>query len=131
VDAELNELFRHLTDAFTTRMSIPVQLRIEGTHPLPAEVKVALYRIAQEALNNVAKHAHASQVELLIQCDEEGVQLSVWDDGSGFDPSQVSPESLGLGIMWERAEGIGADLSINSHPGGGTEISVVWKENTI
>jgi signal transduction histidine kinase len=127
VEADLSELFRHLADAFTSRARVPVEFSIAGDYDLPADVKVALYRIAQEALNNIAKHAHATQAEMRIHCEAGQVSLHVRDDGRGFDPGSTSPESLGMGIMEERADNIGAALSIESEPGGGTTITVVWK----
>jgi len=57
------------------------------------------------------------------------VELRVHDDGRGFDPESIAPESLGLGIMRERAEAIGASLRLESRPGEGTEVVVVWEED--
>ena len=99
---------------------------------MPTEVKVALYRIAQEALNNVVKHSRASRVEISLHnvChdDEDKIELSVVDDGCGFDPSCVPPDHMGLGIMHERAKAIGAVLNIESEIGAGTRVLVVWRE---
>jgi signal transduction histidine kinase len=111
---------------------------------LPADVHVALYRIAQEALNNVVKHAQASHVAVSLHClplsippatdqmdcEDEGwrVGLSIRDDGLGFDPGSVSPEHLGIGIMRERAASIGARLEIESGPGRGTQVTVTWAD---
>jgi signal transduction histidine kinase/putative methionine-R-sulfoxide reductase with GAF domain/predicted hydrocarbon binding protein len=128
VEAELSELFRHLMDAFTGRARLPIDLSIEGDADLPADVKVALYRIAQEALNNVVKHAEASRVTVRIRCLPEQVELHISDDGCGFDAAILSPEHLGVGIMMERAENIGAVIHINSAVGQGTQISVIWKD---
>jgi PAS domain S-box-containing protein len=127
VEAELSELFRHLTDAFTGRARLPIDYSIEGGTELPPDVKVALYRIAQEALNNVAKHAQASRATLRIKCLPGQIELDITDDGIGFDASTSSPENLGLGIMVERAENIGAKLRISSQIDHGTQISVVWR----
>jgi signal transduction histidine kinase len=85
-----------------------------------------LYRITQEALNNVAKHAKASQAVVDLCCQPEQVELHIKDDGRGFEPEGVSPEHLGLGIMRERAETIGAAFKLQSRPGQGTHIEVVW-----
>jgi len=124
-DAELSELLYQLAESITGRARVPVDVCIEGDCALPVEVKVALYRIAQESLNNVAKHSGASQATVRIRCGDE-VELTVTDDGFGFDVDSVPAESLGLGIMRERAKGIGADLSIESAAGEGTEVSVRW-----
>ena len=100
---------------------------MEGNRKLPADVQVSLYRIAQEALNNVVKHAKATQAVVCLRLDEE-VRLSIEDNGCGFDPALVPPDHLGLRIMRERAALAGAELSIYSEPGEGTQISVTWKE---
>ena len=93
---------------------------------LPADVQVGLYRIAQEALNNVVKHAKATQAVVTLR-QGETVRLTVADNGAGFDPGAVTADHLGLKIMRERAEAIGAKLSIYSEPGDGTQVSVVWE----
>jgi signal transduction histidine kinase len=103
-------------------------------------VHIALYRIAQEALNNAIKHARAAQVTVHLRCtpfssvetegrQREQVELVVSDDGRGFTLDEVPPDHLGLGIMSERAEAIGATLEIKSGPGygPGTQIKVTWK----
>lgn len=127
VEAELNELFKHLSDAFVGRTRIPMKVSFEGQIELPAEVKIALYRIVQEALNNISKHAEAREVNLDVRCRPGEIRLSISDNGRGFDRAKVSSEHLGLGIMKERAESIGATLSISSKINKGTKILVVWK----
>ncbi len=126
IEAELGELFRHLTDAFTSRARVQVEYAIEGDIDLPPDVKIALYRIAQEALNNIAKHAEATQAELTIHCQPEGLSMTISDNGRGFNPSKVSPEHLGMGIMKERADSIAADLNVISRSGEGTQVLVNW-----
>jgi signal transduction histidine kinase len=101
-------------------------MEVEGSCALPPEVKVVLYRIAQEALNNMAKHARASQASVSLRCRPEGVALCVCDDGCGFDPDCIPPNHLGLGIMHERARAVGARLSVESQPGQGTQVRVAW-----
>jgi signal transduction histidine kinase len=127
-EAELSDLLQQLADSITGRARVPVRLRIEGETELSPEVKVALYRIAQEALNNVAKHAGASQAMVNLSCENGALKLQVSDDGQGFDPASIPPERLGIGIMHERAAKIGAELSIESHAGHGTCLTVVWRE---
>jgi len=122
------DLLRQLTEALVGRARLPIQLNIEGQRNLDPDVQVALYRIAQEALNNVAKYARASQVWVDVQLGPGGVQLSVRDNGIGYDPSTLRPDSLGLSIMRERAEGIGAELVITSQPGQGTQVEVTWND---
>jgi signal transduction histidine kinase len=131
IQAETSELFRHLADAFTGRARIPVNFQIEGDAPLPADVKVGLYRIAQEALNNIARHAEATQVDLLIRCTHQEIRLRITDNGRGFDPDSVSAEHLGLGIMKERAEHIGAVLVLKSQAAKGTSIQVIWQSQDL
>jgi signal transduction histidine kinase len=126
LQAETGELFKYLVNAFTGRTRVPVRLVFEGSPALPGEVKIGLYRIAQEALNNIAKHAEASQVSLTLLCQSERVTLEIRDDGIGFEPGEIPAEHLGLRIMKERAAAIGADLSIDSSPGQGTTVYVRW-----
>jgi GAF domain-containing protein len=139
IDAELGDLLRQLAESITGRARVPVTVAVEGQRPLPPDVKVALYRIAHEALNNVAKHAGASQATVSLCCtppfppeiggeQRGGVELRVSDDGRGFDSESIPPESLGLGIMRERAEAIGAMLTVESEIGHGTEVVVVWMD---
>lgn len=124
VEAALEDLLRQLTEAITGRARIPVALKIEGRGKLATEVKIALYRIAQEALNNIAKHSAASAAEVLLKYEEGcgGVRLKISDDGKGFEPRKVTSEHLGVGIMRERAEAIGAELRVESRLGSGTDI---------
>jgi signal transduction histidine kinase len=105
---------------------VAVDLKVEGHCAPPPEVKVALYRIAQETLNNMAKHAQANQAWVNLCCQPEGVVLQIRDDGCGFDPDCIPPNHLGLGIMQERAKAVGATLSIESQPGHGAQIRVTW-----
>jgi signal transduction histidine kinase len=91
---------------------------------LPFEVKEALYRIAQEALNNVVKHAQASQVMLQLQDRKGEIVLQVRDDGVGFDPDDAYLGHLGLHSMRERAAQLGSTLEIKSAPGQGTVVTV-------
>ena len=126
-EARLDKILRHLTEAMTSRTRVPVELTVDGDCPLPPEVQIALYRIAQEALNNIAKHARASQAVVELRCQRDRVELGISDDGRGFDPSSISPEHLGLGIMRERARAIGAELEIKSELGSGTRVAVTWQ----
>jgi ligand-binding sensor domain-containing protein/signal transduction histidine kinase len=129
-EAELGELMRQLAESTTGRARIAVQLDVEGDCELGSEVKVALYRVAQEALNNVAKHSEASQIDMQLLCGEDVVVLRVEDDGIGFNPDTVSPEHLGQAIMRERAESVGAEMSIESTPGEGTRVILTWRRDS-
>lgn len=125
----LGDLLRQLAEAVTGRARLPVALTVESQCPLPPDAQVALYRIAQEALNNIAKHSRATQVAIVLHCQPDRVELCISDNGRGFNHTDISPEHLGLGIMRERAESIGAALTIESEIGRGTEITVVWKDD--
>ncbi len=129
VEAEIGELLRQLADAATSTAGMPVELSVEGDCRLPPDVQIAIYRVAQEALNNVARHAHAARAQLELVCRGAEISLSIADDGSGFDRQAVGSESLGLGIMRERAEAIGAVLDIQSRPNEGTRVTLVWSES--
>jgi PAS domain S-box-containing protein len=128
IESDFSDLLRQLTDAFTGRSGVPVQLEIAGDCDLPSEVKVAFYRIAQESLNNVVKHAHASHCSVEMHCTDDDFTMVIMDDGVGFDINKIPPESLGVGIMQERAGKIGAKLDIQSQIETGTEIRMSWKD---
>lgn len=139
VETQLKDLLHQLGEAASGREGIPVTVLIEGEGELPPDVHIALYRIAQEALNNVVKHARANAVtmRLCYTCTEsdrpvfapsQSVLLSICDDGRGFDLNRLPPDRLGMGIMHERAQSIGATLTIDSHLGEGTQVNVLWEE---
>jgi signal transduction histidine kinase len=123
-EASLSRLLHQQADVLTGRTQTPVEVTIQGQADPPAEVKVALYRIAQEALNNVTKHAGATQVTVALQNLPDRVLLTIQDDGRGFDPDSVAPERMGVRIMHERAKSIGAELVVESAPGQGTRVQV-------
>lgn len=132
VEAPLEELLKQLSEAITGRARVPVTLVIKGKAKLPTEIKIAFYRIAQEALNNIAKHSGAKKatVELKANEDEQlGIivaGLSITDDGRGFEPEKVTSEHFGLGIMRERAEATGAKLRVETKASEGTTIALEW-----
>jgi PAS domain S-box-containing protein len=125
----LSDLIRQLCEAFIGRSRLPIKLSIEGDCKLPPEVQVACYRIAQESLNNVFKYARATQVDVNLFLSSSCVRFEVCDNGIGFDTSTIKPASLGMRIMRERAEAIGANFRISSTPGAGTCVEVIWNEN--
>ena len=126
IEVELDDLLRLLTEAITGRARVPITLEIEGNSDIPPDVKIAIYHIAQEALNNVAKHARAHHAAVVLRRHAETIDLKISDDGSGFIFDTVRPENLGLNIMRERAETIGATLQIHSQPGQGTTVTLRW-----
>ncbi len=98
----------------------------QGGGRLPAALETALFRIVQEALNNVARHAHARQVEVELAWDERVVTLRVVDDGRGFDPQAVHVGThVGLWSMRERVRELGGRFEVESAPGAGTKVGVV------
>lgn len=129
VQTSIEDLLRQLTEALIARGRVPIALNIEGEFDLPPDVKIALYRIAQEALNNVIKHARASRAAVSLYGNSQSLLLTILDDGRGFDPDAVTGEHLGLDIMQERTEAIRATLAIRSEPGAGTEVSVQWTQD--
>ena len=128
VDRPLGELLIQLAEAMSSRTNLPITTSMMGNCQLPLQAQVALYRIAQEALNNISKHARATRAWVNLRCSSELVTLRITDNGHGFDPSATGPHRLGLSIMRERVEDIGASLTIKSQPGQGTEILVEWQE---
>ena len=91
---------------------------------LPLEIKQALYRIAQEALQNTVKHAQAQCVEVRLEAQDGEMRLAIEDDGVGFESGGTFPGHLGLRSMRERATGVGGSFEIVSAPGDGTRILV-------
>ncbi|MGH2346491.1 MAG: sensor histidine kinase [Chloroflexota bacterium] len=107
---------------------IPIAVAIEGARTLPPDVQVALYRIAQEALNNSVKYAEAGSITITGRLEERCVSIEVRDDGVGFDANAVPAGHFGLGIMRERAAAVGAAVTVESAPGRGTTVTTVWRD---
>lgn len=125
-DSDLGDLLRLLGNALEGRINLPVVVTVSREFTLPAEVQVAFYRVCQEALNNIAKHAKARHIEINLKQDGAVVELSLRDDGQGFDTNQTFSGHYGLGMMRERAVAAGGLLSITSQPGHGTELTIRW-----
>lgn len=126
-DRNLGDLLRQLPDRMFRRSSVQITTTVVGNTPLPKHVQVALYYIAQEALNNVDKHARATRASIQLEFQLNGaVMLRISDNGCGIDPGRRHANWLGLGIMQERASEIDAALNIESQPGQGTQITVEW-----
>jgi PAS domain S-box-containing protein len=126
-DYGLLAALRTYAEPYSARLGIPVNVLGTDINPrLSLTAETTLFRIAQEALNNIAKHAQAKRVEITVQATASHVILLVSDDGKGFDPGRPDPQrsSWGLKTMRERAQAIGADLQIESAPGNGTRILV-------
>jgi two-component system nitrate/nitrite sensor histidine kinase NarX len=128
-DSDLGDLLRQLGNALEGRTNLPVAVSVPGEITLPAETQVAFYRICQEALNNIAKHAKAGRVEINLKQEDAMIELHIRDDGLGFNTKETSSGGhYGLGMMRERAEAVGARLSITSQPDHGTELVIRWTE---
>lgn len=95
---------------------------VNAGHPLPPRVEVALYRICQEALSNVVRHATAGDVAVRLVCSPDHARLAVEDDGRGFDAANVPEGRYGLVGMNERAKMLGGVLELRSNPGRGTRV---------
>jgi two-component system nitrate/nitrite sensor histidine kinase NarX len=131
----LAETLRQLSAAMSTRAGVPVVVDVEGAAarpepPLPAAVKIACYRVAQEALTNAAKYAHAHAVRVRLRTTvtngKRRLGLEIADDGRGFDPRAIPAGHFGLAIMRERAQSVGAKVQVRSHIGQGTVVSMTW-----
>lgn len=113
-------------DQFARRTNVQVNVRDrrEGAPRLSIQAEVGLFRIAQEALNNVTKHANATKAEIEIDEDGQWVQMTISDNGIGFDPQALSPGTShwGIAIMRERARALDAAFEIQSAPNAGTKI---------
>jgi PAS domain S-box-containing protein len=127
VEADFDDLLHQLAEALQGRTHLEVALETDDTPALPEDVKTAFFYITQEALNNVVKHANATHVAVHFCNNRDQLELNILDDGRGFDPDQVESTSMGLGIMHERAEAIGARLDVTSQVNHGTNVVVTWK----
>lgn len=114
-----------LVNALGARHQLEVTLEAEDEPDVSLEVKESLYRIAQEAMNNIAKHARAQHVNLQLKAESAELRLEISDDGAGFDTSQNFPGHLGLHTMRERAEKVGGTFAIESAPNAGARIQVM------
>jgi len=129
LEKDLAELLRQLAEATMGRTQSQVEISVYGERSLPDEVRIALYRIVQEALNNVVKHASASRAVVELDLGSEHVELCVWDDGRGFDPQAALGQGFGVQNMVDRAAGIGAEFHLQSQPGQGTRVEVIWPQS--
>jgi nitrate/nitrite-specific signal transduction histidine kinase len=112
-------------ESVESRAGLDTVFRVEGDSKLAHDVEEGLYRIAQEALNNTLKHAHASSVSIVLHHNDRVVSMCIEDDGVGFDPTEARVQSgFGLKGMEERVARLGGKLVINSSPGKGTRIEV-------
>ena len=125
-DVPLEQLLGYAVEAAESRCSARIDLEVQGEGALPPGAHVALYRICQEALNNVARHSGATQVSVRLDLAADEAHLRVRDDGFGFTFESIDPSHLGLRSMRERAEEAGAALAVETAPGAGTTVTVDW-----
>jgi signal transduction histidine kinase len=129
-EAGLPAMLGDFTSQYSLLTGLPVELEIApGVNDvtLPADVELQLLRIVQEALANVRKHAEATHAEVSLRADNGFLELTITDDGQGFDPNNLTQNErahFGLSTLRERAEAIGALLTLDSCPGSGTCVFV-------
>ena len=124
-DVGLTAALERLTGAVTERGHLPVALAVTGLGDgrLPREIETVVYRVIQEALTNVVRHAHASEVSVTVAAGSGSVRVLVEDDGAGFDAGHLPDGGhLGLEGMQERVELVGGTLRLDSAPGRGTTV---------
>jgi signal transduction histidine kinase len=126
-ETDLRTLLWQLSESAKGRAHVNVIFESEGNCHLPSIVHGAFFRIAQEALNNVVKHAQARHLHFQLKCEDVGAELRICDDGNGFDISAVTSEHLGIKIMQERATGARILLTIESNLTEGTRVRLVWR----
>jgi signal transduction histidine kinase len=126
VETTLGNLLEQLAQALMSRKKLNIVVKTDGDGRLPPDIQIGFYRIAQESLNNIAKHSRASNVLITLQNWNDKVKLTIEDDGRGFDLQKITPESLGIKIMRERAEAIGVSLEIKAIPGQGVKVQIGW-----
>jgi len=126
-EASLPTLLEQLSAAAGGSSRVDIHLEVSPGEQLPQGVSVALFRIAQESLQNVSRHSGASEAWVMLDMSGPVVRLSVRDDGRGFDETAVTPDHLGLAMMRERAADAGVDVLVESRPGSGTSVSAEWR----
>ncbi len=121
-EANLDDLLAHLIEGLESRRNIEVSADLESVPDCPANIKEGFYRIAQEAFNNIGRHANASSVKARLIRRPGTLRLEIADNGCGFESAR--PGGLGMTIMKERAADIGAYLTIDSRENDGTTLCV-------
>ncbi|MBP8163870.1 MAG: PAS domain S-box protein [Anaerolineales bacterium] len=124
--AELPGLLEQLVDAARSRIEAEIELEIRGSGKPPVEVKIAFYRIAQESINNIIKHANSTNIQIRLANSPDLLQMTIEDNGVGIQETESPGPHLGLNIMRERANETGTKLEITSVPGQGTRVTCIW-----
>ncbi len=125
-DHKFGTLLRELGGSVASANSFNVELEIDHDQHLPSPVQITFYRIAQESLNNITKHAQAQTVKLYFDALPNQCMMSISDDGKGFDLKDVPVGHMGLQIMRDRVQKIGGHLEISTAPNRGTTLTVIW-----
>ncbi|NMC47556.1 MAG: hypothetical protein GYA52_12090 [Chloroflexi bacterium] len=139
IETNMLDLLDQLANVLRGRAGCQVELFAEAVCEMPDTVHVGIYRIAQEAITNIMKHANATHVRIQLSCnktknkegshDRRRVELQIEDNGRGFNPELLSGGRFGLSNMRQRATAIGADLIIHTDEGSGTIVQVIWQES--
>ncbi|HAF62626.1 MAG TPA: hypothetical protein DCK95_09920 [Anaerolineaceae bacterium] len=138
IETDMEELLNQLANVLRGRAGCEVELDIQGHCSLPEEVHIGVYRIAQEAITNIMKHASATQVRIQLICEVKKankkeksthlLHLVIEDNGSGFSPELLTGSRFGLANMQQRAHAINAQLDVETRIEQGTTIHVIWQE---
>jgi signal transduction histidine kinase len=120
----LTGALRSRLNAVEARAGLVTSFEGEAAPRLPAEIEQELFRIAQEGLNNVLKHAHATRVSVRLDVSDGRIALEIADNGLGFEPSLGGGGGFGLASLQQRAERLGGTLRLDSAPGSGTRVCV-------
>lgn len=123
-DFGLEAGLRWLCDGFAARTGIEVDFQSDYSGRLPDETETHLFRIAQEALTNIARHAHARHVRVILKSNGDFIDLSVRDDGDGLPETPANGRGMGMIGMRARARSAGGDVTVRSRPGQGVVIEV-------
>jgi signal transduction histidine kinase len=124
LNGDLSELLQNLANTFK-KGKTQVKLNVCLSAALSADEQITLYRITQEALNNITKHADATLVSITLIADHQRLELCIEDNGRGFEPAHIPDAHFGVAIMRERAETIGAHYHVESSPGKGTRLHII------
>ena len=126
-EVPIRQLLQNALEAAESRAGVKVTLTLNEGSALPPTVHEAVYRITQEALNNVVRHAKASNAWVQLDIDPSSARLLIGDDGCGFDPASVDPSHFGLKSMRERSGDSGGQLTLRSGPCEGTVVTLEWR----
>jgi hypothetical protein len=118
---------RQRLESVEQRAGVEIEFTATGSFDLPTEVQFDIYRIAQEALNNTLKHAAATTVKVKLVGTDHGLEMTIEDNGIGFDPQQISG-GMGLDSMRKRTDKLGGTLAITSSPKRGTLVKLTIDE---